>query len=81
MAAMTRRGLLPEELERVREIVARRDPGLVSVVDRLEDHPPTRPERERIRRAVVDELCELPGGADGRRTLELQELLIHLGEV
>jgi hypothetical protein len=60
------------------EILSRRDPGLVEAIERLEGGPVPGSERERIKRAVVDELCELPQ-SDGRRALALEELLIRLG--
>ena len=62
-------------------VLARRDPELVTVIERHAAEPLTDDERERIRRAVVDELCELPEDAGDRRALELEELLIHLGKV
>jgi hypothetical protein len=66
------------EIALLGEILARRDPGLVDLLGRLDSRPIGASDRERIRRAIVDELCELPGGA-GRRALELEDLLIHLG--
>ncbi len=69
------------ELALLAEILARRDPALVDVTERIGVRPIDDKERERIRRAVVDELCELPDGAGGRRALELEELLIHLGSL
>ena len=61
-------------------VLARRDPDLVPLLDRSAAGSLTDDERERIRRAVVDELCELPEDAGDRRALELEELLIHLGK-
>jgi hypothetical protein len=66
------------EISLLAEIVARRDPGLLDVVAHLGTDPIEPATRERIKRAIVDELCELPEAA-GRRALELEELLIHLG--
>lgn len=66
------------EMALLGEILSRRDPGLSDVVERIGRAPLDRSERERIKRAIVDELCELPESA-GRRALELEELLIHLG--
>jgi hypothetical protein len=66
------------EIALLGEILARRDPALVDLLERLDSRPIGASDRERIRRAIVDELCELPGGA-GRRALELEDLLIHLG--
>lgn len=60
-------------------VVARRAPDLASVVSRLGEVELTPDQRERIRRAVVDELCELPDSATDRRALELIEVLGHLG--
>jgi hypothetical protein len=60
-------------------ILARRDPDLVAAIDRGAADSLTREQRERIRRVVVDELCELPEDAGDRRALELEEVLIHLG--
>lgn len=70
--------LVVAEITLLGEILSRRDPGLVDVTDRLASGRLDRSERERVRRAIVDELCELPESA-GRRALELEELLIHLG--
>ena len=73
---MAARGLVPTEVTELREILGRRDPDAArAIADAgalLDDG-----QRERIRRAVVDELCDLPAG-DGRRAMELQELLTHL---
>ena len=70
--------LVVREITLLGEIVSRRDPGLIDVIDRLGSGRLEGSERERVRRAIVDELCELPVSA-GRRALELEELLIHLG--
>lgn len=64
----------------LREILLRRDPELAAVLERIEGVPLAAPDRERIRRAVVDELCELPEGESGRQALALEELLIRLGD-
>lgn len=72
-------GLVFTEIALLGEILARRDPDLIPVIDRIGRSPLARGERHRLRRAVVDELCELPTGDTGRRALELEELLIHLG--
>ncbi len=69
------------DLELLRAVVARRAPDLDRAVARLGEADLTSQEREGIRRAVVDELCELPGEGGGRRALELEELLIRLGAV
>jgi hypothetical protein len=53
----------------------------VSLIDRIGSEGLTDDERERVRRAVVDELCELPEDSTDRRALELEELLIQLGRV
>lgn len=71
--------LVLSDLELLRVVVARRAPDLSDAVARLGEADLTPHERDRIRRAVVDELCELPGEGDGRRALELEELLIRLG--
>ena len=76
---MAQPGLVLEDLASLREILQRRDPDLVPSVERP-DALAASPERERVRRAVVDELCELPEGTSDRRALELQELLIRLRE-
>lgn len=75
------RDLLLGELTLLGGILARRDPDLVDVVERIGIRPISDGERDRVRRAVVDELCELPDGNAERRALELEELLIHLGNV
>jgi len=77
---MAGRGLVLDERTLLGEILARRDPELVERIDHLTAGPIDRSERERMRRAIVDELCELPETA-GRHALELEELLIHLGQV
>ena len=69
---------MTREIALLSEILARRDPGLVAVLEPGGLGPIGPSDRDRIRRAIVDELCELPGGA-GRRALELEDLLIHLG--
>ena len=76
---MARRDLVLSELALLGAILARRDPDLVPVVERLDRVRLTENERDRVRRAVVDELCELPDGSSDRRALELEEILIHLG--
>ena len=73
--------LVLTELALLGAILARRDPGLVPIMDRVGAVHLTEDERERLRRAVVDELCELPEDAGDRCALELEELLIHLGKV
>jgi hypothetical protein len=76
---VARRDLLLSELAVLGAILARRDPALISVVERMDVVPLTEEERERVRRAVVDELCELPEGTSSRTALALEEILIHLG--
>ena len=73
-------GLVLSEVALLGEVLARREPGLVAIVERIGSAPIDDAECERIRRAVVDELCELPDAA-GRRALELEELLIHLKDL
>jgi hypothetical protein len=77
---MAGRGLITSERTLLGEILARRDPGLLDAVEQLTAGPLEGSARERMRRAIVDELCELPETA-GRRALELEELLIRLGRV
>ncbi len=79
MDAVTGRGLVLTELAALREILLRRDPELAPVLERIESAPLDAADLERIRRAVVDELCELPDGETGRQALALEELLIRLG--
>lgn len=78
---MAGRDLVLSELALLGAVLARRDPDLVSVVERLGVRPVTDAERERLRRAIVDELCEIPNGSGDRRALELQDLLVRLGRV
>lgn len=78
---MTGRRIVFSELALLGEILARRDPELIAVIERIGGSRLSHAERERLRRAVVDELCELPDGDGGRRALALEELLIHLGGV
>ncbi len=74
------RGLVLTERSLLNDVLARREPGLVETIDRLAAGTLDGSARDRMRRAIVDELCELPESA-GRRALELEELLIHLGQV
>ncbi len=76
---METRGLVITELALLGDVLARRDPGLAPILDRIGSRPLDAAERQRLRRAIVDELCELPNSSD-RRALELEELLIHLNE-
>lgn len=78
--AMQGRGLVLGERTLLGDILTRRDPGLIDVLGSIGTAPLEGTARERMRRAIVDELCELPESA-GRRALELEELLIHLGDV
>lgn len=78
---MAGRELVLSEIALLGAILARRDPDLVPLIERVGSEPLAEQERERIRRAVVDELCELPETAGDRRALELEELLIRLGRV
>lgn len=68
------------ELALLREILLRRDPTLAYITERIDIEPLDDEQRERIRRAIVDELCELPEGSGGRHALELEELLISIGQ-
>ena len=79
MESVARRDLVLSELALLGAVLARRDPALVPIVERMDVVPLTAEERERVRRAVVDELCELPKDANGRTALQLEEILIHLG--
>ena len=76
---MPQRELVLSDLELLGSVVARRAPDLTRAVARMSEIDLTAQERDRVRRAVVDELCELPDGGAGRRALELEELLIRLG--
>lgn len=76
---MAGRELLLSEIALLRDILGRRDPDLVPLIERMDGVPLRDTERERVRRAIVDELCELPEGSSHRRALELGELLGHLG--
>lgn len=73
------RDLMLSELALLGAVLARRDPPLIPIVERMDVVPLTEEERERVRRAVVDELCELPEGTNSRTALALEEILIHLG--
>ncbi|HEX9435651.1 MAG TPA: hypothetical protein VGA16_00670 [Candidatus Limnocylindria bacterium] len=77
---MVGRELVRTELALLTSILSRRDPDLVPVVERIGSAPLGDEERSRLRRAIVDELCELPERTSGRRALELEEILIHLGQ-
>lgn len=71
--------LVFSELALLGAILSRRDPDLAGIVQR-DVVALTSEQRERVRRAIVDELCELPEGSSHRRVLELEELLIRLGK-
>lgn len=66
------------EIALLREILLRRDPDIAPVAEGIDLVPLDAEARERVRRAIVDELCELPDEKSGRRALELSELLVHL---
>ena len=74
-------GLAQSEVTLLRDVIARRRPELLPVVDRIGPSPLSEFERTSLRRAIVDELCEqlLPGARARRRDLELADLLLHLG--
>ena len=74
-------GLAQSELSLLRDVIARRRPELLDVVDRIGPSPLSEFERASLRRVIVDELCEklLPGARAQRRDLELADLLLHLG--
>lgn len=76
---MAGRDLVLSELNLLGGILSRRDPDLLEIVERADIAGLTNEQRERVRRAIVDELCELPEGSSGRHALELEELLIRLG--
>lgn len=76
---MAGRDLMLSELALLGAILSRRDPDLAPIVERTDIAGLTDEQRQRIRRAIVDELCELPESASDRRALELEELLIRLG--
>ncbi len=76
---MAGRDLVLTELTLLQTILARREPDLVPLVERIGSVLLSDEERSRVRRAIVDELCELPERVSGRRALELEEILIHLG--
>lgn len=69
------------ELSLLETIVARRCPDLAGTLDQVGPEKLPADVRLRIRRAIVDEMCEqVPGDRSGdRRALELEELLIHVG--
>ena len=71
--------LVVNDIALLGDILSRRDPDLVASIDGLAAGRLEPTDRERFRRAIVDELCELPEGAGGRRVLELEQLLTRLG--
>jgi hypothetical protein len=76
------RSLVAGELALLRDVLGRRRPDLAPLVDTIGVTPLPSTDRDRICAAVVDEMCELvPGTGTDRRDLELEELLLHLGEV
>ena len=81
MSNVAGRDLVLSELALLAAILARRDPDLIPIIERIGEVPLTEEQRDRIRRVVVDELCELPDGEGGRKALALEDLLIHLGGV
>lgn len=74
-------GLVPDEIALLRDVIVRRRPELLPLVERIGEAPLNDFERTSLRRAVVDELCEhlAPGARAGRRDLALSDLLLHLG--
>lgn len=75
-------GLVRDEIALLEGILARRCPELLGLIDRIGVEPLAEDERERIRQAVVDEMCEERPGTDAdRRELEMEELLIRIGGV
>lgn len=75
-------GLVPSEVAILRGVIERRRPELLPLVARIGAAPLNDFERASLRRAVVDELCELapPGQRSPRRDIELADLLLHLGQ-
>lgn len=71
--------LLQSEIAVLGDIVSRRAPELSPAVERIGSVPVDPADRDRIKRAIVDELCELPVGT-GRRALELEGILGRLSE-
>jgi hypothetical protein len=73
--------LVPNEIGLLRDVIARRRPELLTLVDRIGVSPLSEGDRSALRRTIVDELCEhlLPGTRADRRDLELSDLLLHLG--
>lgn len=69
------------EVALLREIVTRRRPELMAVVERIGTAALTEFDRDALRRVVVDEMCEAlaPGARAGRRDLALSDLLLRLG--
>lgn len=67
----------------LREVIARRRPELLPVVERIGTAALTEFDRTALRRAVVDELCDhlLPGARADRHDLALSDLLLRLGSV
>lgn len=80
MIPVAGRGLFPTELHLLREVLGRRHRELLTRVETIGVAPLARRERDLMCAAVVDEMCEL-GPDEERRDLELEELLLHLGEV
>lgn len=74
-------GLAPNEFTLLRDVIVRRRPELLPIVDRMGPAPLSEFDRTSLRRVIVDELCEqlLPGAPAHRRDLELADLLLHLG--
>jgi hypothetical protein len=68
------------EVALLRDVVARRCPELLPVVDRIGTGTLSEFDRNALRRAVVDEMCEhlAPGARADRRDLELSDLLLQL---
>lgn len=73
--------LLPSEVELLRDVIARRRPELLPIVQRIGVTTLSEPDRSALRRAIVDELCEhlLPGARADRHDIDLSDLLMHLG--
>lgn len=72
---MEDRGLVLTDRATLEDVLARRRPDLLALVEQAELADLAPAEREDVRRALVDELCELPYQGGDRRALALLELL------
>lgn len=76
--------LTDKEANMLREVIERRESSLTSILDHLEHHRLTPPDREALREVLADELAEYGLDADwepNQYGLNLDALIGRLGEL